>query len=60
MAHTFEEHDERLLHESYELRDDRDAYIGFVRKSTEMLDSVMQADREEAEARRKGEHKAAE
>jgi glutathione-regulated potassium-efflux system ancillary protein KefC len=60
MAHTFEEHDERLLHESYELRDDRDAYIGFVRKSTEMLDRVMQADREEAEARGKGDNKAAE
>ena len=61
MAHTFEEHDERLLAESYELRDDRDAYIGFVRKSTEMLDKVMQADREEADARRKSEEgKAAE
>jgi glutathione-regulated potassium-efflux system ancillary protein KefC len=60
MAHTFEEHDERLLHESYELRNDRDAYIGFVRKSTEMLDRVMQADRDEAEARAKGNNKAAE
>lgn len=60
MAHTFEEHDERLLADSYDLRDDRDAYIGFVRKSTEMLDKVMQADREEADARRKGESKAAE
>jgi glutathione-regulated potassium-efflux system ancillary protein KefC len=59
MAHAFEEHDERLLNESYDLRDDRDAYIGFVRKSTEMLDKVMQADRDEAEAR-KGENKAAE
>jgi glutathione-regulated potassium-efflux system ancillary protein KefC len=53
MARTFEEHDERLLAESYDLRDDRDAYIGFVRKSTELLDGVMQADREAAEARRK-------
>lgn len=60
MADTFEEHDERLLTESYDLRDDRDAYIGFVRKSTEMLDKVMQADRDEAEARKKGENKAAE
>jgi glutathione-regulated potassium-efflux system ancillary protein KefC len=60
MAHTFEEHDERLLNESYELRDDRDAYIGFVRKSTEMLDRVMRADRDEADARRKDENKAAE
>jgi glutathione-regulated potassium-efflux system ancillary protein KefC len=60
MAHTFEEHDERLLQESYDLRDDRDAYIGFVRRSTEMLDRVMQADRDDAETRRKGESKAAE
>jgi glutathione-regulated potassium-efflux system ancillary protein KefC len=62
MALTFEEHDERLLTESYELRNDRDAYIGFVRRSTEMLDKVMQADRDEAEARRRGEdrNKAAE
>ena len=59
MARTFEEHDERLLHESYELRDDRDAYIGFVRQSTELLDRVMQADRDEAEARRRGESEAA-
>ena len=46
MAQTFEEHDERLLHDSYSLREDRDAYIGFVRRSTEMLDQVMRADRE--------------
>jgi glutathione-regulated potassium-efflux system ancillary protein KefC len=59
MAHTFEEHDERLLQESYDLRDDHDAYIGFVRKSTEMLDKVMQADRQEAE-KHKDENKAAE
>jgi glutathione-regulated potassium-efflux system ancillary protein KefC len=59
MAHTFEEHDERLLNESYDLRNDRDAYIGFVRRSTEMLDRVMQADRDDAETR-KGENKAAE
>jgi glutathione-regulated potassium-efflux system ancillary protein KefC len=54
MAETFEDHDERLLHESYELRDDRDAYIGFVRKSTEMLDRVMRADRAESENRKAG------
>jgi glutathione-regulated potassium-efflux system ancillary protein KefC len=55
MADTFEDHDERLLNESYDLRGDREAYVGFVRKSTEMLDRVMQADREAAEARRKAE-----
>jgi glutathione-regulated potassium-efflux system ancillary protein KefC len=60
MAETFEDHDERLLNESFELREDRDAYIGFVRRSTEMLDKVMQADRDDPETRRKGENKAAE
>ncbi len=59
MADTFEAHDERLLNESFELRADRDAYIGFVRKSTEMLDRVMQADREAADPSHKGEGKAA-
>jgi glutathione-regulated potassium-efflux system ancillary protein KefC len=60
MAETFEDHDERLLNESFDLREDRDAYIGFVRRSTEMLDKVMQADRDDADARSKGENKAAE
>jgi glutathione-regulated potassium-efflux system ancillary protein KefC len=52
LAAAFEKHDNRLLHDSYELRDDRDAYVGFVRRSTEMLDKVMEADRAEAERRR--------
>src|SRR3569833_3302940 len=43
---AFEAPAERLLVDSDQLRDDRDAYIGFVRRSTEMLDRVMQADRE--------------
>jgi glutathione-regulated potassium-efflux system ancillary protein KefC len=59
LAQAFEAHDEKLLNDSYALRNDRDAYIGFVRKSTEMLDQVMRADRE-AEASRKDENKAAE
>jgi glutathione-regulated potassium-efflux system ancillary protein KefC len=46
LARAFDEHDEKLLADSFALRDDREAYIGFVRKSTEMLDKVMQADRE--------------
>jgi len=45
IANAFEAHDDRLLRESYALRDDRDAYIGFVRRATERLDRVMQADR---------------
>ncbi|MEP7211379.1 MAG: hypothetical protein ABI740_11120, partial [Alphaproteobacteria bacterium] len=59
LAAAFESHDETLLNESYELRGDRDAYIGFVRKSTEMLDKVMQADRDRATAA-KPQDKAAE
>jgi len=59
LADAFEKHDIRLLHDSYELRDDRDAYIGFVRRSTEMLDQVMRADREAAEARKPDDSAAA-
>jgi glutathione-regulated potassium-efflux system protein KefB len=55
LAASFQEHDEQLLRESYELRDDRDAYIGFVRRSNEMLDRVMRADRAAADARRSAE-----
>jgi glutathione-regulated potassium-efflux system ancillary protein KefC len=59
LAEAFEAHDEKLLDESYALRNDRDAYIGFVRKSTEMLDQVMRADRE-AHTTPRDENKAAE
>ena len=50
VADAFEAHDESLLTQSYALRDDRDAYIGFVRRSTDMLDRVMRADRDAQEA----------
>jgi len=43
-ADAFEVHDTRMLRESYAVRHDRDAYVGFVRRSTEMLDAVMRAD----------------
>ena len=36
-----------MLHESYAVRHDQAAYIGFVRRSTEMLDAVMKADRQQ-------------
>lgn len=49
LAAAFEQHDNRLLDESYALRHDQDAYIGFVRRSAELLDAVMRADRETAE-----------
>jgi glutathione-regulated potassium-efflux system ancillary protein KefC len=44
LADAFAAHDVRLLTESYDLRHDEDAYIGFVRKSIEMLGSVIEAD----------------
>lgn len=49
LATAFEMHDTRLLEESYELRHDQDAYVGLVRRSAELLDTVMQADRETAQ-----------
>ncbi|OEO31456.1 hypothetical protein VW23_016265 [Devosia insulae DS-56] len=47
VAEAFEQHDTRMLRESYVVRHDQAAYIGFVRRSTEMLDAVMKADREQ-------------
>lgn len=47
VAEAFEQHDTRMLKESYAMRHDQAAYIGFVRRSTEMLDAVMKADREQ-------------
>lgn len=47
VAEAFEKHDSRMLEESYAMRHDQAAYIGFVRRSTEMLDQVMKADREQ-------------
>lgn len=46
IAQAFERHDVKLLEESYQLRNDQDAYVGFVRHSTELLEKVMIADRE--------------
>lgn len=45
VADAFEEHDIRMLYDSYVVRHDQAAYIGFVRRSTEMLDQVMKSDR---------------
>jgi glutathione-regulated potassium-efflux system ancillary protein KefC len=49
VAAAFEEHDVKMLFQSYTMRHDQAAYIGFVRRSTEMLDQVMRADRERTE-----------
>lgn len=46
LADAFERHDNHLLKESFDLRHDQDAYIGLVRRSAELLDEVMQADRD--------------
>lgn len=52
VADAFKRHDEKMLFDSYAVRHDQAAYIGFVRRSTEMLDAVMKADRLEAAASR--------
>jgi glutathione-regulated potassium-efflux system ancillary protein KefC len=46
LAAAFDQHDNRLLQESYALRHDQDAYVGLVRRSADLLDAVMRADRE--------------
>lgn len=47
LGKAFERYDTRILKESHGLRDDDDAYIGFVSRSMELLDEVMQADTHE-------------
>ncbi len=44
LATAFEAHDEAMLRESFAVRHDQDAYIGLVRRSTELLDEVMRSD----------------
>lgn len=53
VATAFEEHDVKMLLDSYEMRHDQAAYIGFVRRSTEMLEQVMRADTESAAENRR-------
>jgi glutathione-regulated potassium-efflux system ancillary protein KefC len=50
LASAFEKHDNKLLAESYDLREDEDAYIGLVRRSMETLGDVMRADMEDTGA----------
>ena len=54
VAEAFEEHDVRMLEDSYAVRHDQAAYIGFVRRSTEMLEQVMRADIESTVQNRRG------
>jgi glutathione-regulated potassium-efflux system ancillary protein KefC len=53
IATAFEAHDVKMLLDSYDVRHDQAAYIGFVRRSTEMLEQVMRADTENAEENRR-------
>jgi glutathione-regulated potassium-efflux system ancillary protein KefC len=41
---AFEAHDIRMLLDSYAVRHDQSAYVGFIRRSSEMLEQVMRAD----------------
>ncbi len=45
LAKAFEEHDNKLLHDSFALRNDADAYVGLVRQSMGLLNQAMTADR---------------
>ncbi|MDB5535859.1 MAG: hypothetical protein JWQ65_734 [Devosia sp.] len=44
LAKTFEEHDNKLLHDSFAVRNDQDAYVGLVRQSMGLLNAAMAAD----------------
>lgn len=46
LANAFARHDRKMLKESWSFRHDADAYIGYLRQSTEMLNAIMLADRE--------------
>lgn len=45
VARRFEAHDTALLEASFEVRNDREAYIGLVRRSMSLLNQAMEADR---------------
>ena len=45
MARAFEQHDNQLLHDSFAVREDEDAYVGMVRNSMGLLNEAMRADR---------------
>ena len=44
LAKAFEEHDNKLLRESFAVRNDEDAYVGLVRQSMGLLNQAMAAD----------------
>jgi glutathione-regulated potassium-efflux system ancillary protein KefC len=50
---AFESHDVKMLLDSFAVRHDQSAYVGFIRRSSEMLEQVMRADIESAEENRR-------
>jgi glutathione-regulated potassium-efflux system ancillary protein KefC len=44
LAKTFEDHDNKLLRDSFAVRNDQDAYVGLVRQSMGLLNAAMAAD----------------
>jgi len=50
LGNAFARHDRRVLRETWALRQDQDAYIGYLRQSTELLNEVMIADTRDAAA----------
>jgi len=49
VATAFETHDNQLLYDSFAVREDADAYIGLVRKSMDLLNDAMMADKPETD-----------
>jgi glutathione-regulated potassium-efflux system ancillary protein KefC len=56
---AFEAHDVRMLLDSFAVRHDQSAYVGFIRRSSEMLEQVMRADIASAAETRPGATEAA-
>jgi glutathione-regulated potassium-efflux system ancillary protein KefC len=50
---AFEAHDVRMLLNSFAVRHDQSAYVGFIRRSSEMLEQVMRADVDNAAENRR-------
>ncbi len=50
---AFEAHDVKMLLDSFAVRHDQSAYVGFIRRSSEMLEQVMRADIASAEENRR-------
>lgn len=47
LGKAFEAHDNQLLHDSFAVRGDEDAYVGLVRQSMALLDEAMTSDTED-------------